>query len=454
MCVYGTTCDTMLIGLLCCLLFHISSSQLSSLFQAFSQVQHSSSEFAGTGLGLVISKRLVEAMGGSINVDSFPGRGSAFSFSIALQPADETKIEATESDNTNMNGDATTHPSRASSVASMSSDHNSQLYGLTPCDIHQLSRAHLIYIGVTHPGADSWARLCRHYGAVVHMVSTPLDGIEILQKSTSSCESIHGVVIDLDMLGYSEAKCLSLFKQVSSDLKFLFLNSKSPAIHRGTNSPISDSLVDDDRLFSSSFMPPPTTPMMSSFHVRNPSSSSSGSSPGSGSSGSASEASEKIHGVRHLRKPFAARTFLRSLLSLLHPQSTPAVVRTLALYHDPSNMSITVDECNESQSSLSDRPRRAPQSLLSQLEIALAPSEDSAPSPSSSSPPINQHANNSLHIPCSSAASSSATSSQKSSRRPNQPATIAPKIANIANQYPLRILLAEGTLRALPTSTE
>src|SRR5690606_5520673 len=63
----------------------ISPENLGRLFQRFSQIDGSTSrEFAGTGLGLALAKELVELHGGVIRVDSQPGRGSCFWFSLPV----------------------------------------------------------------------------------------------------------------------------------------------------------------------------------------------------------------------------------------------------------------------------------------------------------------------------------------------------------------------------------
>jgi signal transduction histidine kinase len=59
--------------------------QMGKLFQEFSQASSATaSKYGGTGLGLVISRRFCQMMGGDITIESEPGRGSTFTIRVPL----------------------------------------------------------------------------------------------------------------------------------------------------------------------------------------------------------------------------------------------------------------------------------------------------------------------------------------------------------------------------------
>jgi len=65
----------------------VSKEQQAKLFQSFQQAESSTArKFGGTGLGLVISKNIVEMMGGTIWIESELGEGATFSFTVQATP--------------------------------------------------------------------------------------------------------------------------------------------------------------------------------------------------------------------------------------------------------------------------------------------------------------------------------------------------------------------------------
>lgn len=66
----------------------IPRDRMDKLFKSFSQVDASTTRrYGGSGLGLVITKKLIELMGGEITVQSVPGKGTTFSFMIPFEEA-------------------------------------------------------------------------------------------------------------------------------------------------------------------------------------------------------------------------------------------------------------------------------------------------------------------------------------------------------------------------------
>lgn len=76
----------------------ISEEEIATVFKPFAQADASiRRRYGGLGIGLAISKRLIDVMGGEISVASVPGQGSTFTILLPLEPADaaaQTSIAA------------------------------------------------------------------------------------------------------------------------------------------------------------------------------------------------------------------------------------------------------------------------------------------------------------------------------------------------------------------------
>ena len=74
----------------------LAPQQLAQLFQPFNRLGKETGAEEGTGIGLVVTKRLVELMGGSIGVDSKVGTGSVFWIELSLTTAPQLTTRETE----------------------------------------------------------------------------------------------------------------------------------------------------------------------------------------------------------------------------------------------------------------------------------------------------------------------------------------------------------------------
>jgi two-component system sensor histidine kinase/response regulator len=72
----------------------IAPEEIHLLFEAFAQTETGRKSQQGTGLGLPISKKYVQLMGGEITVSSTPGQGSLFAFDIQIRSAGVEEVES------------------------------------------------------------------------------------------------------------------------------------------------------------------------------------------------------------------------------------------------------------------------------------------------------------------------------------------------------------------------
>ena len=144
--------------------------QLQKIFEEFSQAsEDTTSKFGGTGLGLTITKTLVEMMGGSVDVASEEGVGSAFtlriprnyeSFSLATTEAQEIDDEIIASSNDPLiliiDDDKNIHDIIRRKLAGENLRIISAYNGFDGIKKSQLHTPDLILVDILMPGKDGW----------------------------------------------------------------------------------------------------------------------------------------------------------------------------------------------------------------------------------------------------------------------------------------------------------
>ncbi len=173
----------------------IPADRMHRLFQSFSQVDSSTTRrFGGTGLGLAISHRLAELMGGKMWVESTPGEGSTFYFTIVAKAAASQKRIIGQSAPTLL------HQKRLLIVDD--SHTNREI-------LVRQSQAWGIYPVAVESGAAALALLAedsRFDLAILDMQMPDMDGIDLARAIHNSQEFASIPLLMLTSIGYQELR--------------------------------------------------------------------------------------------------------------------------------------------------------------------------------------------------------------------------------------------------------
>jgi PAS domain S-box-containing protein len=216
----------------------LSADQMKELFQPFNRLGRDRSSIEGTGIGLVISQRLAEWMGGSLRVQSAPGQGSCFTLTLP-------RVERHES----------VHGELDEPVATLSTYHRRRVHYVedneTNVEVMRgiLAQRPQIELSVSLTGLDGLAaiRTLRPDVILLDMHLPDISGMELLRhlRSEGATASIPVVVVSADALQaqLDEALQLGAVRYLTKPVNVSDLLSILDDILMGTDTVFGDGII-------------------------------------------------------------------------------------------------------------------------------------------------------------------------------------------------------------------
>jgi len=160
----------------------IPEERLSELFQPFSRLEAEGSEIEGTGIGLTITRRIVELMGGVVDVESEAGVGSTFWIELPLESSTESKKNK-----------ADLNDSTSTTTSNLSVKHTVLYIEDNPSNLKLISQI-----------------LGQRQHIQVYTAHTPELGIELAKKHQPNL-----LLLDINMPGMDGYQVLEVIKDIS-----------------------------------------------------------------------------------------------------------------------------------------------------------------------------------------------------------------------------------------------
>lgn len=174
----------------------MTEEQLGRLFQNFAQADTTMTrKYGGTGLGLVISKRLSEAMHGTLEVTSVHGEGSVFTVKLPIQPLEEqpevVDVDLTDVEKVIRQPAPETSPQKAPAVAQFEKSH--------PTTDVNLEGMNILLV---EDGEDN-RRLISHFlkkaGVEVAIAKNGQEGVDYYQEHHDKEDAPKVILMDMQM---------------------------------------------------------------------------------------------------------------------------------------------------------------------------------------------------------------------------------------------------------------